>query len=84
MLHKICPASHLGAIARHHRPKSMQSSSNMAEGMLTLVMAQLMDRSETSLVSVPANHPLLSLPSLDAEAQGLLDRLLSILPEETR
>lgn len=56
----------------------------MTEGMLTLVMPQLMDRSETSLVSVPANHPLLSLPSLDAEAQGLLDRLLSILPEETR
>lgn len=43
---------------------------------------RLVDRSETSLATVPANHPLLSLPSLDAEAQGLLDRLLSILHEE--
>lgn len=33
---------------------------------------------------VPTNHPVLSLPALDAEAQGLLDRLLSILHEEPR
>lgn len=31
---------------------------------------------------VPTNHPVLSLPALDAEAQGLLDRLLSILQED--
>ncbi|KAI5817140.1 hypothetical protein BZA77DRAFT_43080 [Pyronema omphalodes] len=43
---------------------------------------RLIDRSEISLAMVPANHPLLSLPALDAEAQGLLDRLLSILQEE--
>lgn len=33
---------------------------------------------------VPTNHPVLSLPALDAEAQGLLDRLLSILHEDPR
>ncbi|TGZ80924.1 hypothetical protein EX30DRAFT_341248 [Ascodesmis nigricans] len=43
---------------------------------------RLVDKFDTSLGSVPAAHPLLSLPSLDAEAQGLLDRLLSILHEE--
>ncbi|KAI5789153.1 hypothetical protein EDC01DRAFT_717765 [Geopyxis carbonaria] len=42
---------------------------------------RLVDRSELNLGTVPSNHPLLSLPSLDAEAQGLLDRLLSILQE---
>lgn len=31
---------------------------------------------------VPNNHPVLSLSALDAEAQGLLDRLLSILHED--
>ncbi|KAF8544419.1 hypothetical protein BDD12DRAFT_815871 [Trichophaea hybrida] len=43
---------------------------------------RLMDRSEVNLLSVPANHPLLPLSSLDAEAQGLLDRLLSIFHEK--
>lgn len=43
---------------------------------------RLADRSEISLTMVPTNHPVLSLPALDAEAQGLLDRLLSILHED--
>lgn len=46
--------------------------------------AQLIDRSDTSLALVPTNHPLLSLPALDAESQGLLDRLLSILHDDPR
>lgn len=37
-----------------------------------------------SLSTVPTNHPVLSLPALDAEAQGLLDRLLSVLHEDPR
>ncbi|KAG0130974.1 hypothetical protein HOY82DRAFT_353650 [Tuber indicum] len=43
---------------------------------------RLADRSEISLSMVPTNHPILSLPALDAEAQGLLDRLLSVLHED--
>ncbi|KAL7270748.1 hypothetical protein RUND412_006537 [Rhizina undulata] len=43
---------------------------------------RLADRSEISLSMVPTNHPLLSLPALDAEAQGLLDRLLSIFHDD--
>ncbi|CAZ79906.1 unnamed protein product [Tuber melanosporum] len=45
---------------------------------------RLADRSEISLSMVPTNHPILSLPALDAEAQGLLDRLLGVLHEDPR
>ncbi|PYH46651.1 RNA-processing protein PTA1 [Aspergillus saccharolyticus JOP 1030-1] len=41
------------------------------------------DQNETSLAIVPRNHPVLSLPNLEAEASGLLDRLLSALQEES-
>lgn len=44
---------------------------------------QLVDRSEVSLTIVPLNHPLIPHPALEAEAQGLLDRLLSILQTDT-
>ncbi|KAE8150982.1 hypothetical protein BDV25DRAFT_171762 [Aspergillus avenaceus] len=40
------------------------------------------EQNETSLAIVPRNHPLLSLPNLEAEASGLLDRLLSALQED--
>lgn len=45
---------------------------------------QLIDRNDISLALVPPNFPLLSVPSLDAEAQGLLDRILGIFQEENR
>ncbi|KAF7713884.1 Uncharacterized protein PECH_006738 [Penicillium ucsense] len=41
------------------------------------------DQNETSLAVVPRNHALLSLPQLEAESSGLLDRLLDVLQEET-
>ncbi|RAH70829.1 RNA-processing protein PTA1 [Aspergillus aculeatinus CBS 121060] len=41
------------------------------------------DQNETSLAIVSRNHPVLSLPNLEAEASGLLDRLLSALQEES-
>ncbi|KAK2793774.1 hypothetical protein FQN52_000726 [Onygenales sp. PD_12] len=36
------------------------------------------EKNETSLSIVPRNHPLVPLPNLEAEASGLLDRLLNI------
>lgn len=42
------------------------------------------EQNETSLAVVPRNHDLLSIPNLEAEASGLLDRLLGALQEETR
>ncbi|CAG8409833.1 unnamed protein product [Penicillium salamii] len=38
---------------------------------------------ETSLAVVPRNHALLSIPNLEAESSGLLDRLLGVFQEET-
>lgn len=39
------------------------------------------EQNETSIALVPRNHPLLPLASLEAEASGLLDRLLSVFQE---
>ncbi|CBF84897.1 RNA-processing protein PTA1 [Aspergillus nidulans FGSC A4] len=40
------------------------------------------DKNETSLAIVPRNHAILSLPNLEAESSGLLDRILSIFQED--
>ncbi|KAF2146618.1 uncharacterized protein K452DRAFT_262560 [Aplosporella prunicola CBS 121167] len=40
------------------------------------------EHNEISLALVPRDHPLIPPPNLEAEASGLLDRLLSILQEE--
>ncbi|KAL4911852.1 hypothetical protein BDW62DRAFT_195980 [Aspergillus aurantiobrunneus] len=40
------------------------------------------EQNETSLAIVPRNHPILSLPNLEAEASGLLDRILSVFQED--
>lgn len=44
---------------------------------------QRAESNETSIALVPRNHPLLSLPNLEAEASGLLDRLLSVFHDNT-
>jgi Symplekin/PTA1 N-terminal len=44
---------------------------------------QRSETSETSLALVPRNHPLLNLVNLEAEASGLLDRLLSVFQDQT-
>ncbi|KIX01623.1 uncharacterized protein Z518_09349 [Rhinocladiella mackenziei CBS 650.93] len=41
------------------------------------------DQNETSIALVPRTHPLLQLPNLEAEASGLLDRLLSVFQENS-
>ncbi|KAJ5936375.1 hypothetical protein N7454_005010 [Penicillium verhagenii] len=41
------------------------------------------DQNETSLAIVPRTHALLSIPHLEAESSGLLDRLLGVFQEET-
>jgi symplekin len=48
-----------------------------------LTPAQRPDQNETSIALVPRNHPLLQLPNLEAEASGLLDRLLSVFQENS-
>ena len=41
------------------------------------------EQNETSIALVPRNHPLMALPKMEAEASGLLDRLLSVFQENT-
>ncbi|PYH99499.1 mRNA cleavage and polyadenylation specificity factor complex subunit [Aspergillus ellipticus CBS 707.79] len=41
------------------------------------------EQNETSLAIVPRNHAVLSLPNLEAEASGLLDRLLAVFQEDS-
>lgn len=42
------------------------------------------EQNETSLAVVPRNHAVLSIPNLEAESSGLLDRLLGVFQEEAR
>lgn len=41
------------------------------------------EQNETSIALVPRHHPLMPLPQMEAEASGLLDRLLSVFQEST-
>lgn len=41
------------------------------------------ERNETSISLVPRNHPVLSLRNLEAEASGLLDRLLDVFHQDS-
>ncbi|KAK6532942.1 hypothetical protein TWF281_007112 [Arthrobotrys megalospora] len=42
---------------------------------------RLVDKSEVSLTIVPLNHPILNIHALEAEAHGLLDRLLNVFQD---
>lgn len=42
------------------------------------------DPMEVSLSMVPQNHPLMPPKNLEAEASGLLDRMLSVFHENSR
>lgn len=46
--------------------------------------AQRGDPLEVSLTMVPPNHPSLLPKNLEAEASGLLDRMLSVFQENVR
>ncbi|KAJ5577841.1 uncharacterized protein N7459_006805, partial [Penicillium hispanicum] len=41
------------------------------------------EQNETSLAIVPRSHAVLSIPNLEAESSGLLDRLLDVFQEES-
>ncbi|EAS36853.3 mRNA cleavage and polyadenylation specificity factor complex subunit [Coccidioides immitis RS] len=41
------------------------------------------EKNEISLALVPKNHPLIPIPNLEAEASGLLDRLLNVFHENS-
>ncbi|KAK5087909.1 hypothetical protein LTR05_002124 [Lithohypha guttulata] len=41
------------------------------------------EHNETSISLVPRNHPLLPLPNLEAETSGILDRLLTVIQDNS-
>ncbi|KAF3938496.1 Symplekin [Dactylella cylindrospora] len=43
---------------------------------------RLADKSEVSLTIVPLNHPILNIHALEAEAHGLLDRILNVFQDD--
>lgn len=45
---------------------------------------QRLEQNETSLALVPRDHPIIPPSNLEAEASGLLDRLLGVLQENSR
>lgn len=51
---------------------------------LTLILVQRGDPLQVSLSMVPPNHTLLPPRNLEAEASGLLDRLLAVFQENSR
>lgn len=50
----------------------------------TDVTLQRSDQNEVSIALVPRDHPLIPPPRLEAEASGLLDRLLNVFTEDVR
>lgn len=50
--------------------------------MLILPSLQRPEQNETSLAIVPRTHPVLKISHLEAEASGLLDRLLGVFQED--
>lgn len=52
--------------------------------LLVLIYFQRPDQNETSLAILPRGHTVLMIPHLEAEASGLLDRLLAVFQEESR
>lgn len=49
-----------------------------------LTLPQRPDQNEISLALVPRDHPLIPYANLEAEASGLLDRLLDVIQENSR
>lgn len=51
---------------------------------LSLTYAQRPEQNEISLALVPRNHPVVPPSNLEAEASGLLDRLLFVIQDNSR
>lgn len=65
------------------RPEGMFCRSALYSiSMLILPSLQRPEQNETSLAIVPRTHPVLKISHLEAEASGLLDRLLGVFQED--
>ena len=87
MLHKIRAKG--GASSNTRCNSGSTSAFNLVvntpifEALLT-ISKQRPEQNEVSLAIVPRDHPLIPPPNLEAEATGLLDRLLNVFYENSR
>jgi len=51
---------------------------------MSLIYPQRPEQNEISLALVPRNHPVIPPSNLEAEASGLLDRLLFVIQDNSR
>ena len=73
-----------GCTSRDTRPHIRPSSESMSRPEpFNANPDQRPEQNETSIALVPRTHPLLQLPNLEAEASGLLDRLLGVFQENS-
>jgi len=57
---------------------------NSAESVILSLTSQRPEQNEISLALVPRNHPVIPPSNLEAEASGLLDRLLFVIQDNSR
>lgn len=85
LLRQVHPASGASSdTGSYCRSKGTFRGFPSCPGVCILISIQRPEQNETSLAVVPRNHALLTFPNLEAEASGLLDRLLDVFQEETR
>ena len=84
MLRQICAKSRASRDTRiDSRSKSMFRTNLAMHVEPHTDRPQRPEQNETSIALIPRGHPLLSLQNLEAEASGLLDRLLGIFQDHT-
>ena len=85
LLRQVHPKGRSRADTRSHcrSPRECRSDSCMLR-IAQLIVMQRPEQNELSLALVPRDHALISIPTLEAEAFGLLDRLLGVFQEAPR
>lgn len=84
---KICCIKFLQRVVQVQTPGLISDPRVCSINLYPRIVANLFQRpeqNETSLAIVPRNHSILAIPNLEAEASGLLDRLLGVFQEEVR
>lgn len=81
MLRQICAESRSSRDARSDSRSKSMSRPNPLQVEPHADCPQRPEQNETSIALVPRGHPLLLLQNLEAEASGLLDRLLGIFQD---
>lgn len=83
-LHQISSEDYSGSDPRDDcRSQSMSPNFASAVVLMGLTTSQRPEQNEISLALVPRDHPIIPYSNLEAEASGLLDRLLNVFEENS-